>query len=46
MHLPVSSPKKGISCWFFAVVCPVACSVDFPEACVAGVVTLNANGLV
>ena len=44
MHLPVSSPKKGISCWYFPVVGPVACAVDLAEAGVVGVGTLNADG--
>jgi len=44
MHLPVSTPKKGRSCWYFAVYGPMAFSVDWTEAGVLGAGALGADG--
>ena len=41
MHLPFSTPNKGAFCWYFAVVGPLACSVDWTEAGVIGAAALG-----
>lgn len=44
MHLPVSTPKKGRSCWYFAVYGSTAFSVDWVEAGALGAGALGADG--